>query len=68
MIDNKNNKVVVFGGSGFIGSHVADELSKSGYKVCVYDIVESPYLRKDQEMVIGDILDYNQINNILSNH
>ena len=27
------NKILITGGSGFIGSHVADELSKSGYKV-----------------------------------
>ena len=30
-------KVVVIGGSGFIGSHVADHLSDAGYQVIVYD-------------------------------
>jgi UDP-glucose 4-epimerase len=49
--------VLVTGGSGFLGSHVADALSEANHKVRVYDREESPYLREDQEMVIGDILD-----------
>ncbi len=50
-------KVIVFGGSGFIGSHVADALSEEGYRVTIFDKYASPYLRPDQEMVVGDILD-----------
>ena len=55
-------KVVVFGGSGFIGGHVADVLTESGHKVRVFDINPSPYLKSDQEMVIGDILDEKGVN------
>jgi len=47
----------VVGGSGFLGSHVADRLSDVGYSVLVYDRVASPWLRSDQRMVIGDLLD-----------
>jgi len=61
-----NKKVVVVGGSGFIGSHVADHLSKAGYQVTVYDKVYSPYLRKDQEMVIGDVVDSEKLNHVIS--
>ncbi|MDO8603550.1 MAG: NAD(P)-dependent oxidoreductase [Candidatus Omnitrophota bacterium] len=50
-------KVIVFGGSGFLGSHVSDELTKKGYKVTIYDLNPSPYLQKSQEMVLGNILD-----------
>ena len=50
-------KVVVVGGSGFIGSHVADCLSDNGYQVTIFDHVNSPWLRDDQHMIIGDILD-----------
>jgi UDP-glucose 4-epimerase len=50
-------KAVVIGGSGFIGSHVADCLSDEGYQVTIYDCVKSSWLRENQEMVIGDILD-----------
>jgi len=49
-------KVIVFGGSGFLGSHVADALTNAGHHVVVYDIVESPYLLNAQEMIVGDIL------------
>jgi len=41
-------KIVVTGGSGFLGSHVADVLSENGHEVTVFDKVESEYLRPDQ--------------------
>jgi UDP-glucose 4-epimerase len=50
-------KVVVFGGSGFLGSHTADVLTEGGHKVKIFDIKNSPYLQKGQEMVVGNILD-----------
>ena len=53
-------KVVVFGGSGFLGSHVADCLSDTGYQVVVFDTQQSPYLRDDQQMVVGDITELDQ--------
>ena len=52
-----NEKVIVYGGSGFLGSHVADALSDAGYQVRIFDRVRSPYLRHDQEIVLGDLLD-----------
>jgi UDP-glucose 4-epimerase len=54
-------KVIVFGGSGFLGSHVADELTKRGHQVKIFDINASPYLQPSQEMVIGSILDREKI-------
>ena len=54
-------KAVVFGGSGFLGSHVADELHKKGYEVVIFDKVESKYLQDGQSMVVGDILDRQQV-------
>ncbi len=53
-------KIVVYGGSGFLGSHVADTLSDAGYQVVVFDTHESPYIREDQQMVIGDITNMEQ--------
>jgi UDP-glucose 4-epimerase len=59
-------KAVVVGGSGFIGSHVADRLSDSGFQVTIYDKNKSQWLRPDQKMVIGDILDIDKLNRTIS--
>lgn len=50
-------KILVTGGAGFLGSHVADALSEAGHVVTIFDRVESRYLRPDQEMVVGDLMD-----------
>jgi UDP-glucose 4-epimerase len=55
------NKAIVFGGAGFVGSHVADELSNRGYSVTIFDRKESEYLRLDQTMIVGDILDRDMV-------
>jgi UDP-glucose 4-epimerase len=54
-------KVIVFGGSGFVGTHVADELLARGYHVTIFDQKESPYLQKNQQMIVGDILNREQV-------
>lgn len=54
-------KAVVFGGSGFLGSHVADTLSDQGYETYIYDIQNSQWLRDDQMMIRGDILDKDKV-------
>lgn len=56
-------KVVVFGGAGFLGSHVADELTREGYKVTIFDIKKSPYLQPLQRMIVGNILDEKGVRN-----
>jgi UDP-glucose 4-epimerase len=48
-------KVIVFGGAGFLGSHVADALSERGHEVTVFDLKKSPYLRDGQTSIVGDI-------------
>ena len=60
-----NNKVLVIGGSGFMGSHTADELSSKGYDVRIFDCVSSPYLQPNQEMTVGDIFDVYQLEKAL---
>lgn len=60
-------KVLITGGAGFIGSHLADELRGAGYHVRVLDSLaaqvhgeDSPwpdYLRPDVERVTGDVQD-----------
>ena len=61
------DKVTVIGGSGFMGSHVADELTNRGYDVTIYDVVPSPWLKKNQKMVEGDIQDLKTLQNCIRN-
>jgi UDP-glucose 4-epimerase len=50
-------RALVLGGSGFLGSHVADQLSEAGYGVLLFDRVASPWKRPEQQMIVGDLLD-----------
>lgn len=59
-------KAVVVGGSGFIGSHVADQLTDTGYKVIIYDRTKSQWLRPEQEMVMGDVQDGDKLNQVIA--
>jgi UDP-glucose 4-epimerase len=52
---------VVFGGGGFLGSHVADELTANDFRVRVFDLKPSRFLRDGQEMFIGDITDLDSV-------
>lgn len=53
---NKLKNILVIGGSGFIGSHTADSLSKIGKKVTILDKIKSSWLRDEQKMIVGDTM------------
>lgn len=59
-------RVCVIGGSGFLGSHVADALSAAGHQVCIYDRRPSSWLNSDQEMMTGDLLDLDRLSAAIS--
>jgi dTDP-L-rhamnose 4-epimerase len=60
-------KVLITGGAGFIGSHVADELLAHGFQVRVLDTLDAQvhgdsgrrpdYLDPEVEVVVGDVCD-----------
>jgi len=54
-------KILVAGGSGFIGSYVADALTCQGHKVLIYDRQASKYISKEQKMIKGDILNQESV-------
>lgn len=56
-------RVCVIGGSGFLGSHVADQLSAAGHEVLVYDRNPSPWLHAGQTMQVGDLLSFDSLRN-----
>lgn len=50
-------KAIVFGGSGFLGSYVADELAVRGYQTVIADVKPPKVLEQGQKFVPCDILD-----------
>lgn len=62
-----NEKIVVFGGAGFLGSHLADALSDEGYHVTIFDVRQSTWLRKDQQMIVADITDARAVEAAIKN-
>ena len=58
-------KVLVVGGSGFLGSHVADELTKKGFEVTIFDRKESIWISNKQKFIQGNLLDRDIINKSL---
>jgi dTDP-L-rhamnose 4-epimerase len=67
--------VLITGGAGFIGSHLADELLRRGHRVRALDNlspqVHGPerrrpdYLSKDVELVVGDVRDRDAVDDAL---
>jgi len=47
-------RILVTGGSGFIGSHVVDKVIAQGHEARIFDLVQSPY-HDHVETVIGDL-------------
>ncbi len=69
-------QVLITGGAGFVGSHLADGLLAAGHKVRVLDDLtpqvhtDNPgrapdYLSKEVELVIGDVRDPNLLREVL---
>src|SRR3712207_3136615 len=66
-----SKRVLITGGAGFVGSHLADDLLERGYKIRALDNlapqVHGPgakrpdYLVDDVELVVGDVRDANTI-------
>ncbi|NQU59345.1 MAG: NAD(P)-dependent oxidoreductase [Rhodospirillales bacterium] len=58
-------KVLVTGGSGFLGSHVADALNERGHDVVLYDLKPSPFAGKKQQQIAGSVLDMEALGNAM---
>ena len=59
-------KIIVAGGSGFIGSHVVDVLLEQGQDVLIYDL-EAPRLKQSCAFVRGDTRDLDRMVQLFNN-
>ncbi len=68
-----SKQILITGGAGFVGSHLADGLLRAGHKVRVIDDLtpqvhkEGPpdYLSPGVELVVGDVRDPNRMRGVL---
>jgi UDP-glucose 4-epimerase len=54
-------KVVIFGGCGFLGGYVSNELERRGYKIVVADVQQSDYLQDAGKFRKVDIMNIDTI-------
>ena len=60
-------KIIVFGGSGFLGSHVSDALTDSGHQVIIVDKFKSKWIKNNQAFHKGDINNTKTYEHLLKN-
>ena len=72
-LDSKSRQVLITGGAGFVGSHLADGLLAAGHRVRVLDDLTPQvhqagapdYLSAEAELVVGDVRDPNLLREVL---
>lgn len=67
-ITHKLMKILVIGGAGYIGSHVAREFLDQGHEVTVFDNMYSGVeenIFEDEVFINGDIRNYDEINAVM---
>ncbi len=60
-------KIVVFGGSGFLGSYLVDELLRNNFNIIIADTQKPKINHPNQEFVKINILDLDNVKSIIKN-
>lgn len=66
MVERK--KVLITGGSGFIGQHLAKKFLDSGHDVSIFDIAEPTLGELKSVYTSGDVFDSEKINEVMKDH
>ena len=61
-------RVLVTGGAGFIGSHVADNLRAKGKQVTIFDRYRKKLHRDDVEVIVGDVKNREAVMDAVARH
>ena len=69
-----SKQILITGGAGFVGSHLADGLRAAGHRVRVLDDLTPQvhpagppdYLSSDVELIVGDVRDPNRLKDVLA--
>ncbi len=66
----EKNTILVTGGAGYIGSHVARQLGEAGERVVVLDNLIKGFRQAvvSGELIVGDVGDYSLVSQILKDH
>lgn len=60
--------ILIIGGSGFIGSHISDELQNRGHRVTILDKKKSKWFNNKTFFICGDITDVSILEKAIKNH
>ena len=61
-------KVLVIGGSGFVGSHVVEALIEAGHRVTVFDRLRSDHIHPSAGFIQGEITDAEGVESAVQGH
>ena len=60
-------RVLIIGGSGFLGSHIADIFTKKNYNVTIFDKIRSPWVKTKQKMIISNLSNAKKLEQAIRN-
>lgn len=65
-----NQKILVLGGAGYIGSHLCKLLAQAGFKVVVFDNLSTGHIAAVNwgQLVVGDILNVDDLATLFADH
>ena len=56
-----NNKIIIFGGSGFLGKYFSKQLLDLNYEITIFDLNKPDFGKSNLKYVKGNILNYESV-------